>query len=361
MPGKNTMSEIAKELGLSRQAVSAVINGRAGKLGISPETSERVEKFLESRGYVQSLAALSLKDGVAPIHERAILYSGSDFLRFSHLLQSLNLLANGLCAKLGYVDIGGMDLSRIHEAMKAQVAKGVRRLIWVNVNSCAVERENARRIIPLLANMEKVVIYNFNFHRNPMEEEYLEMGFDLVGPDFDDSEEEVAKLFASLGHRKMGSNEVVFGRENMVPNAHRERSVEPFVKHGIEVFGVFPDFKAEDGPRGELMARHIVDLRGREGVDCVLIRNDQQAAETMKYLLAMGIRIPEDVALMGFNDESFCEYLPVALSSVAIPTKEMCAKSLELLEEPRKGGRGERYAFKCELKLRESHGKGRPL
>lgn len=53
--------QIAEKLGVSIALVSRVLSGKAAEIGITPETIERVLKTAEKMGYVPSAAALSLK------------------------------------------------------------------------------------------------------------------------------------------------------------------------------------------------------------------------------------------------------------------------------------------------------------
>ena len=53
--------QIAEKLGVSIALVSRVLSGKAEKIGISPDTIDRVLKTAEKMGYVPSAAALSLK------------------------------------------------------------------------------------------------------------------------------------------------------------------------------------------------------------------------------------------------------------------------------------------------------------
>ena len=57
------VSDIAKELNLSRVTVSAILNNRYQKLGISEKTAERVRLVAKKIGYVPNKNALSMKSG----------------------------------------------------------------------------------------------------------------------------------------------------------------------------------------------------------------------------------------------------------------------------------------------------------
>lgn len=51
--------------------------------------------------------------------------------------------------------------------------------------------------------------------------------------------------------------------------------------------------------------------------------DDTLAALLMKRLLALGLRIPSDISLIGWNDCRFLDYLPIPLSSVRVPMADI--------------------------------------
>jgi DNA-binding LacI/PurR family transcriptional regulator len=54
-------------------------------------------------------------------------------------------------------------------------------------------------------------------------------------------------------------------------------------------------------------------------IDGLLCANDRTAAEAMRTLLSLGLRIPEDVRIGGFDDVRYAELLPVALTTMHQP------------------------------------------
>jgi DNA-binding LacI/PurR family transcriptional regulator len=65
--------------------------------------------------------------------------------------------------------------------------------------------------------------------------------------------------------------------------------------------------------------------------DGILTMSDRIAFSTMLILKQKGIRIPEDVALVSFNNEPTCIYLSPSLTSVNQPIQEMGAQVVRLL------------------------------
>jgi DNA-binding LacI/PurR family transcriptional regulator len=92
--------------------------------------------------------------------------------------------------------------------------------------------------------------------------------------------------------------------------------------------------------------------------DGLVVVSDRLALGAIAALRKKNIRIPEDVAIVSFNDEPICSIVTPTLSSVAQPTFEMGKMAITLLinqiENPDGIGKPEVKVFKTELKIRES-------
>ena len=66
--------------------------------------------------------------------------------------------------------------------------------------------------------------------------------------------------------------------------------------------------------------------------------NDLVALGVCRALAERGLRVPTDVAVVGYDDIPLLEYLPVPLTSVRVPTFEMGRLAAELLLRHVEGG-----------------------
>jgi DNA-binding LacI/PurR family transcriptional regulator len=67
-------------------------------------------------------------------------------------------------------------------------------------------------------------------------------------------------------------------------------------------------------------------------VDAIVAGNDQMAIGAIAYLIEKGIRIPEEIAVIGFNDNVQSSLITPSLSTIHVPKKEMGAKAIELFD-----------------------------
>lgn len=110
------------------------------------------------------------------------------------------------------------------------------------------------------------------------------------------------------------------------------------------------DFTEEGGRRAmrELLER-------RPGLDAVFAASDVMAAGARRELRASGRRIPEDVALVGFDDSVLARHMDPPLTSVRQPVEEMGRTMARLLLARIAGEEGDAaVVLPTELVVRES-------
>ncbi|WP_243665050.1 substrate-binding domain-containing protein, partial [Rhodothermus marinus] len=59
--------------------------------------------------------------------------------------------------------------------------------------------------------------------------------------------------------------------------------------------------------------------------------NDLVALGVLRALQELGIRVPDEVSVMGFDDLAFLRYTPWPLSTVRVPKETMGEKAAEIL------------------------------
>jgi len=72
-------------------------------------------------------------------------------------------------------------------------------------------------------------------------------------------------------------------------------------------------------------------LEAHPEVDAVSFANDELAAGTLFECARHGVRVPEDLAIMGFSDEEIASHFTLALTTVRILRHEMGRLTADLL------------------------------
>ena len=133
-----------------------------------------------------------------------------------------------------------------------------------------------------------------------------------------------------LGHRELG---VVAGPADLTTVAHRLDGA----RRALRALGAAAgtpversDFSQEGG-----RAAAVRLLRAHPGTTAVLVLSDAMAAGVLAGLQEdLGLAVPEQVSVVGFNDAPYAVNLRPALSTVRLPLERAGQESLRLLLEP---------------------------
>ena len=91
--------------------------------------------------------------------------------------------------------------------------------------------------------------------------------------------------------------------------------------------------------------------------DAVFSANDMMAVGALSAIRDAGGRVPDDIALVGFDDVPITALMQPALTTMAMPLREFGASAARLLEQQLALGSGRspvRLTFSAELVIRAS-------
>jgi len=143
------------------------------------------------------------------------------------------------------------------------------------------------------------------------------------------------------------------------PDARARRSAfhEVLTEHkGMQPVGIFEGRFA--GVSGKLAAQEILAMRAGDLPDAIVCANDQMAIGAMRELQAGGLRVPDDIAVVGFDDIYPGTLIAPTLTTVHQPMRQLgqraCTRLLERIADPSLPHRVE--LLPTELVVRESCG-----
>ena len=115
-------------------------------------------------------------------------------------------------------------------------------------------------------------------------------------------------------------------------------------------------FDAESGERAIL--RMLSGLERKRWPTAIIAFNDQMALGAIKQLKQMGLRLPEDMAIIGCDNQFFCPYTDPPLTSIDLHPEEMTQSAVRELLVAREGNRTQSFSMMREATLivRESCG-----
>jgi DNA-binding LacI/PurR family transcriptional regulator len=181
----------------------------------------------------------------------------------------------------------------------------------------------------------------------------------FVGTDHEEGGYLAAQHLVSLGYQRIGYLNAERGhlvgelRKKGFFRALREggREPDPRFLYRLRVHGVRDYYRA-----GIEFGHRFLRAAGQRP-DALFIYNDPAALGFEKVVLEAGLRIPEDIAIVGFDNIEQGEYAAVALSTVQQPIARIGAKAFDVLLSRIEGRAHEvRTVFRPELVVRESCG-----
>lgn len=165
----------------------------------------------------------------------------------------------------------------------------------------------------------------------------------------------VAGLLADLGHRSIGA---LFGPETTSTSRDRERGFRArLAESGIAV----PDRWVARTDYTQASGGQAFDwvMAGEDRPTAVFCINDHVAVGALNAALDLGLRVPQDVTVVGFDDLAIAAWPVFALTTVHNPLPETARRAARLLVERLAGGPGRpiRHEIaRTSLVLRSSHG-----
>lgn len=304
--GQVSMRDVATMAKVSIGTVSNVLNNPDR---VSPSTRQRVEDAIEELGWVPNLQARQLRAGQGRIIGLAVLDVTNPF--FADVLRG----AQAALESHGYIaTIGDSDNSwdRQSAVLRTFLEQRVRGVILSPLGDPVAEMQDLARVgIPTV--LADRTVHGF--------------GACTVGVDDVAGGRLAVAHLASRGHRHVafagGPSSLTQVRDR------REGAQQAADEAGIELLSIStPQLDFEGGRRA---ADELALLPGQERPTAVFCANDLVAIGLLQGLMAQGLDVPGDVAIVGYDDIDFAAAAAVPLSSVAQPRRELGTAAAELL------------------------------
>jgi DNA-binding LacI/PurR family transcriptional regulator len=301
--GRPTLEEVAARAGVGRGTVSRVVNGSAQ---VSPRARQAVEEAIQELGYVPNRAARTLvtqrTDSVALV----IFESGERFFAepfFGRIVQATSsvLVARNLQMVL-MIAQAPEERRRLEGYLTRQHVDGALLL--------SLHGDD-----PLPAVLEERGVATVRAGRPT----YADRGSYVDADNRGGAREAVSYLW-SRGRRRIAA---ITGPLDMAAGIGRLEGYRDVVGDGPVAFG---DFSEESGAAA--MYR-LLELH--PDLDAVFAASDTMASGAMRVLRQHGRRVPQDVAVIGFDDSIVAQHTDPQLTSVDQPIAEMGREMVRLL------------------------------
>ena len=303
--------DIAEELGLSTATVSNVIHGKTKK--ISKETVKRVQELLEKRAYVPSMAGILLSQNNSRIvgvvvnnHEK---YENK-VLEDAFISTSLNALLFTL-EQAGYFMMVKATVEW-NEIIKFASMWNMEGLVLIGF--CESDYRSLRENMHI-----PFVVYDGYFAENK--------GICNIIIDNYDGGVQVGKYLYQKGHRKV----LCISDNNICTDKERMDGCRDAMGEGITDFLQVPLTVAK---RCGFYRKNLTMIMQHSAVFAV---SDTYAIELMHFLQEQGIKIPNDISVVGFDNMGLCEHVYPSLTTVGQDAYERAKAAVTALQKLKAG------------------------
>lgn len=310
-----SMKEIAAECGVSIATVSKALNGQKD---IGEETRDRICRTAKALGYLPNAQARALKTNRT--RSLGVLFFNEGFTHeyYALLLESFRTAAEERGYNITFIN-GSQTGRENRSVLEHCLYRGFDGVVAVCMDF------QDRQLVELLQSDLPVVTVDYVFDSR------ISVSSDNIG-----GIRRLLEYVYEKGHRKIA---YIHGDMKKFPTRIRLAS---FYRTAGELGLTVPDEYVREIPyrdpaRAGETTRQLLDLKAPP--TCILYPDDLACLGGMKRITEMGLRIPEDISVAGFDGIPAARFVPPPLTTVMRNPQEIgrtaAEKLMLLIEDPR--------------------------
>ena len=309
-----TIKDVAKHAGVSITTASFALNNVKGR--VSDELRQKVLASAEELSYTPNAAARNLRvkasNTIAVVYDESYLdeKNASTMQFVSGVIKHANKMGKDTLVKLVNTKSGlkqaGEDYKRLWASQKVEGLI----LLMSQINEVLLESMTVQGInFVVIPPLKKLLGYNSVYIDN----------FSLM--------KRATEFIYERGYR-----EIYYLTMKSQEPSDREKGYEAAMKDcGLSAKSLYyPDGHRGKDQISELLKAPIQNRKNKMAIACW---NDVDAIQVMEVLLAEGIKIPEEVGVMGFDDIPASAHTYPPLTTISQPFEQMAERSVELIIE----------------------------
>jgi LacI family transcriptional regulator len=328
-----TIKEIASIAEVSISTVSRVLNFDE-TLNVSNMTREKILKIADELEYVSSKTKKAKNKKCKDI---GIIYwyNYEEELGDPYYL-SIRLAAEKKCNENNF------NLVKLSEDSDIKDIRNVNGII-------AIGKFTSSTIEKLASANENIVFVDFSPDENR---------FDSVIADIGKATIRVLNYLYELGHRKIG----FIGGKKLEDLSYEniyidEKDIK--YKEFMESKGIYDIEYIYQEERFTFKAGYELTkeaLKSKNKLTAFFVGNDTMAVGAYKAISEAGLKVPDDISIVGFNDQPSAKYMIPSLTTIRIPSEYLGNAAVDLLLENINGSReyNKKIIIPTEFKIRES-------
>ncbi len=302
-----TIKDIAKAAGVSHTTVSRALRDHPA---ISTKTVTRIKRLATKLGYVPNATARGLK--TRRTRALGVIVSQIDDPFWSEILQGIDAILHPAGYSL-FVAATHRDKQREKEVVQAMVQRGVDGVIL-----CAPQFSPEQGRLLSTYGLPMVVVNN----EGTSDSQYLVYNEDVYGIRL------VTRHLIDLGHRQIAFLGNALGGST---TAKREKGFrEEMQASGLTVNEALLHLAPQSNPLGgSAGVDYLLSLAERP--TAIVCYNDYMAVGVYSALYKAGVRIPQDMSVVGFDDITIAAYLTPPLTTVRQFKRELGENAARLM------------------------------
>lgn len=333
MAGKRvTLAAVAKATGYTVNTISRALRDCSD---IAPATRRHIQDVAGRMGYVRNMAASSLRLGRSNSIAFIAGYVVNPF--FGMLFEYVSRAAAAYGWNVIFLSPNEDEPSEL-AAIQSAYARGVDGVVLMPTQ----KSDRARVLLEACRLPYVLLMRDFPGYED-----------DCLLCDEEQAGYAAAMHLLEKGHRRLSY--VCDGGcvHNIVER--RDGFLRAAKEHGVEVT-VIPSLRADGQSDAVDQAEAIARLRREEGLSGVGVFCDMQARHVIAQLRRHRIRVPEDVAFVGFDNIDGVSPSPLPICSVGSDYQSMCRQVVDLLHRRIEGDSSpaQTVVFPAEINCRES-------
>jgi DNA-binding LacI/PurR family transcriptional regulator len=296
-----TSQHVAKKAGVSRTTVSFILNDVPG-VKFPKETKERVLQAAEDLGYVPDAAARTLAGGKT--YTVGLVLRQTEHLKVDSFISQAIYGLNEVCNRHGFRILieSADDINRVGTYRGLVRAKKIDGVVVLNA------RMDDKQLYELVDEGFPTVLIGSVGH--PKEYSIIH----------NSKSEQVIKHLISLGHERIAHVTLAPLSDHSVSLERLESYYRALDKAGLAATGELVRYGNYSAKSGFEAMQDL--LRTKPYPTAVFVGNDTVAMGVLAAIGQKGLRIPQDIAVAGYDDIPVAAYTSPPLTTVHVPAVE---------------------------------------
>ncbi len=346
---KSSLEDVAKALGVSKTLVSMVLNGKATQYGISKKTEEKVWKMVDEMGFKPNATARKLRTGKSNVLGLIVADISNPF--YAKIARSVEDAAN----KKGYhMLICSSDENPKREADLISILADQHQVDGLIISSTL---DNSQMF-------DRLQLQNTPFLL--LDREFSSGLFPSVTVDNKNGAELLVQHLIDKGNTCIGL--ITLSPSHLSTLQDRKNGYKDALKKNkIEFKESLMREVSFENLREDIIKEVDFLLSPQNGVKAIFALNNLVALYTLEAINQKGLKIPNDIALVSFDDIEMFKFTTPPITAISQPLEKLGEQAMDMLfnlmnnknlpeAERVPSSNGNRVVLPVELMVRQSCG-----